>query len=101
MITGGRKKNLGKKKMTDITDVLVNLHIAFLWIENKSVHVRPHTVWVAYSLSQTSTGSEFCLSEKRALISVFRALISEWLLSVYVSLGDDIPVLSKYLGFIV
>lgn len=30
MITGGRKKNLGKKKMTDITDVLVNLHIAFL-----------------------------------------------------------------------
>jgi len=25
-----RKKNLGKEKMTDITNVLINLHIAFL-----------------------------------------------------------------------
>lgn len=50
MVTGGRKKNLGKGKMTDITDVLVN-HIALLWIENQSVHLRPHAVWVVYSVS--------------------------------------------------
>lgn len=90
MFTGDRRKNLGKERMTDITNVLANLNIAFLCIENKSVHLRPHTGWAVYTLSEAGTGSAFCLFE-----NWHKALISEWLVTVCVSLGDDEPVLSK------